>query len=496
MSIKDKKDIKEFRDLKRVNKNFYQSVNQYLQKFFSNDTRCVYNLWKSIKNPWSNNFCNRVPLSYIFKDHIKAFQTERSKDFLFGIKAENLKELKSIFSCKNEVNQTLVNSIKSDEGRKEENNYDDSAEEAELLDIYYGNSYFDIPPNLTRDILKEYEKSEMKIKSPFISLYSNSMIDFLNIFEDNDLKNNSSIKILRLTINWEDLNKEIFSSKQINLRTDTIKNFFENNKSIQILDLSFKDIRELEFESLMKFLKNYPALKRLSLYVNDFTYNKSVAIGNMLKKNTTLQSLDISCIIPGGNMDYSKNFSVIAKSLQNNTTLTELNVSNNYIDNYDVRILMESIKKSPTLKKLDISKNDLKSDGLLYLSNIIFQGFSLKSLDISDNDVGNKYIENLLKALKEHKIIIDLNLSNNHINDDSVENITNFLKKDNSLKELYLQKNNITEKGILSIVTEAVNSNGLKYLNLKKNSMILSEEIKLKIHQLKKQHNSPLIIDY
>jgi len=102
-------------------------------------------------------------------------------------------------------------------------------------------------------------------------------------------------------------------------------------------------------------------LRKLELEGNLLGPKTAAAFGQVLKKNTTLKSLDLqSNQLTLDGQDMSGVLSLM-EFLDHNTTLLSLNISNNQIDSKTLSALVEKIKNNTTLIELDFSNNkDIK----------------------------------------------------------------------------------------------------------------------------------------
>jgi Leucine-rich repeat (LRR) protein len=142
----------------------------------------------------------------------------------------------------------------------------------------------------------------------------------------------------------------------------------------------------------------------------------------------------------------------IIKSLINDTSLSHLDVSRNYIDDTPI----EAISLVKSLKSINVSDNGLgiKSAKALSINK------NLISLHIGGNyfigDEGTEY-------LSQNGSIISLNIRNCNVTDKS----TNPLSQNNTLTSLVMHTNDITDEGAKLLST----SKSLTSLNLHTNKM-------------------------
>ena len=246
-------------------------------------------------------------------------------------------------------------------------------------------------------------------------------LDFYNV-----LFNNSSITYLNFDFNYEiDLkalsiillnNKNI---KMLNIHSININNveylYDVLTQNISLESLAIADYGYEFIKNIINSLKNNSSILTFKLEISNFDNEHINKINNDLSEllyvNTTLQSLLISFNTMNADNQNKKincNYNSLFKILENNTSLTSLKIyscfpDNFYINDESINILSNSLEKNTTLTNLIIDCENI-----------------------------NNY-ENIINSLKYNSTLTSLTLTINYnIND----NITEMLQSNTTLTEL------------------------------------------------------------
>lgn len=259
----------------------------------------------------------------------------------------------------------------------------------------------------------------------------------------NFLKNNKSLNILDLSnINITD-NK---NNDIIPLLCDALK----VNTSLTILNLNKTGLQNNGFMYLCDALQNNKSLIELYLRNNRRTQNDYAedegyydeeyedpyieiglcygirSLSNILKKNSSITKLDL-----GGNYIYKNDIKFLWKSLLTNTTLTFLDLYNNKIG-----------------KELD-EDNLIKN---ITLGDVLKTNSSLTELYLGSNKLNNNDIKDIFEGLKVNTSLISLDLYNNEFDDEGVNYIIDTLKINTTLTFLNLEENKISDTAKQSLL--------------------------------------------
>jgi len=221
------------------------------------------------------------------------------------------------------------------------------------------------------------------------------------------LKVNSTLKVLNLVDNYITDMNELLDSLQYN-KTLLKLNFCSNMYNLNNNSLSLQPI----------FL--YKDLINKQHYNYDFYISKiNNSLENMLSKNSTLQELNLS----QNDLEYETLIS-ISDGLKNNNTLKVLNLNDNNFD--DISSLCEVLSFNTSLEKLSLNKSFNKDP-------VFNPKYTLKLIStLLDN-----------RKSKCHLQYLELNGINYNFTftNEDIQLFINSLKNNNYLKELILNNN-------------------------------------------------------
>ena len=233
---------------------------------------------------------------------------------------------------------------------------------------------------------------------------------------DNYKRDDKELKILMATIRRIDkFDCTFLSCKLTNSHIDDnwcsqVASALKGNDFLQQLYLSGNFISDDGVSSLAAVLEGNMAIKILNLAGNIISDDGAYRIGEMLKKNKNLVDLNLEfhakkrpyrdkdtpyprITAPGGAM--------IAFALQNNYSLTSLNLGGQRLWDAGFLAVGSAIRDSKTLKYLNLSGNDAASQGGLGLAAALEVNEHLEHLNVSQNkfkdDVGMKFADALMK---------------------------------------------------------------------------------------------------
>ena len=143
-----------------------------------------------------------------------------------------------------------------------------------------------------------------------------------------------------------------------------------------------------------------------------------------------------------GNDLTSQGAAILAKGLENNTTLAHLYLSNNCISDVGVRSLTQALAKcNATLKMLDLGNNGITDLGAQYLAEMLRTNTTLLQLVLSGNKITDRGAQLLAHVQTGfNSSLEELYLSRNHFVCTSTVNVlVEMLLQNQSLRKLFLQ---------------------------------------------------------
>ena len=203
--------------------------------------------------------------------------------------------------------------------------------------------------------------------------------------------------------------------------------------------------------ALTKLLRVNKSLKKLDLSDNNISDSGACCIFEGLQQNTTLSKLNLSntgIIVP----DTARS---LTESLQVNKSLTHLDISQSPLLNYGARLIFENLQHNDTLSHLNISDFGMSAndpDTVKSLTKMICVNKSLTHLDISEN--GLELCSKIFESLQHNTTLVSLNLSDTGISDtdpDTAKSLTKMFQLNKTLEHLDLSLNRFSDFGACCI---------------------------------------------
>ena len=280
---------------------------------------------------------------------------------------------------------------------------------------------------------------------------------------------------------------------------DTVRilaGYLKRSVSLSSFHLIVSDIGDAGATALAEVLRTNTTLNSLGLCNNPGIGNPSVmSLCEALKVNTTLSSLDLSGtgISDAGVLSLvevlktnassltslllsdikisHQSLKSIAEVLRVNSTLKDLKFEGNKVGVGGTKLIAESLKANTTLKLLSLSRNNIKAKcGRLFSDSLKVNG-TLESLTLAENALGSRGAQLLSEGLRVNTSLRHLDLSWNSIGSEGAESIAETIRVNASLTSLKLRGNNIGDPGA-NKVSEALKDNvSLEKLDLADNAI-------------------------
>ena len=272
--------------------------------------------------------------------------------------------------------------------------------------------------------------------------------------------------------------------------------YLKRSVSLSSFHLISSDIGDAGATALAEVLRTNTTLNSLGLCNNPGIGNPSViSLCEALKVNTTLSSLDLSGtgISDAGVLSLvevlktntssltslllsdikisHQSLKSIAEVLRVNSTLKDLKFEGNKVGVGGTKLIAESLKANTTLKLLSLSRNNIKAKcGRLFSDSLKVNG-TLESLTLAENALGSRGAQLLSEGLRVNTSLRHLDLSWNSIGSEGAESIAETIRVNASLTSLKLLGNNIGDPGA-NKVSEALKDNvSLEKLDLSGNAI-------------------------
>ncbi|CAG8543621.1 44810_t:CDS:10, partial [Gigaspora margarita] len=315
-----------------------------------------------------------------------------------------------------------------------------------------------------------FEDEDDNLREIGQSIYAN----YLNSGSEND----------ELDLSYKKLNVEIGKE---------LVNVLKGNKTINSLDISYNNIGSGLGKALMYVLVNNDTLTRLNL---SSTYIESDTLALLLKilKNNKTRLADLNLSNNGDK--FTKRGKMLMETLGKNTTLINLNLSNNHFDWTDVNFT--PLVSNKTLENLDLSNCNLSPKVIEKLRKFLITSKRLKGLNLnkgSKTTLTGRYkykskskydmartlkITNLTEALKINKSLKKLDLSSNYIRLEAGKDLAKALMSNKFITELNLNDNDVVRELSESLIDILI-SNNITSIGLR--STKISPEMVIKLSQ-------------
>lgn len=195
--------------------------------------------------------------------------------------------------------------------------------------------------------------------------------------------------------------------------------------------------------------------------------------------------------------------------IENNSTLIEVDLRHQSLDDEDVMALANGLAKNTRVKVLELAGNAISALGMARLSAMFLQNDSLVALNLSEtglkdegatqwetilsanrrltglslgkNGMSDKGIASLCRGLIKNQRLFALDLSNNALSAQGVAHLNHALQDNRTLTELDLQANPMTTASAQVLETLVNHNQALIYVNLTNTG--IEEETKKRIEK-------------
>ena len=224
-------------------------------------------------------------------------------------------------------------------------------------------------------------------------------------------------------------------------------------------------------------MNDYKYLKYKNKY-NNLKNNLKMVGGNaqhvrlILANSPTLTTADLS----GSLKDIEIRHRCL-RAIAINTTLTDLFLDYNIIDDESAQLIEIILINNKTLKTLHFSYNQFSNIGIQTIARGLMNYSALNELNLVCNNIGDIGAHAIAEALKYNTMLTILYLNNNNITDIGGISIAEALKVNKSLNLLNIVFNNITDEGN-QVLADALEYNyTIKYLEIDPSSQIIEDRI-------------------
>ncbi|MFW2571889.1 hypothetical protein [Legionella sp. 29fVS95] len=280
-----------------------------------------------------------------------------------------------------------------------------------------------------------------------------------------------------------------FSDGLDSFGADLIGKFLKSNTTVTDLELYGNKFTSVGTFLLVKSLKRNTGLIKLALGGNNFNDGFVLAtLAEVVNSHPNLVFLELGDSEMGGNATFllsklaTRRFpkplililnnnditddviAASAQALENNTSLTEINLSENEITSAGASVLAKVLKKNNTLKVLNLFANAIDYQGVLALFEALKINRTLTTIDLSSNEIytsqdnQGKLGARIAEVLMENSSLTALLLNDLQLGNENILSFVRVIRANTSLTALGLEGNAISDQTEAALV-EALEDN-------------------------------------
>jgi Ran GTPase-activating protein (RanGAP) involved in mRNA processing and transport len=208
--------------------------------------------------------------------------------------------------------------------------------------------------------------------------------------------------------------------------------------------------RDSQFFSKLFSTHTYARLKSIG--------SDAPVVASVLQDNKSLTTLDVSRSNIG-----NEGASAVCLSLARHPALTSLSLSGNQINGV-LEALQPLLTSCKSLKSLNLSKNRLGDDGAKAAFSILELSTSLTHLDVSDNGIERPGAQSFGEALLKTKSLRHVNFSKNSIFNDGCQAIAASLERNKTITTLELSDSSVSLEGSRAVAKMLLENTSLTKL--------------------------------
>ena len=377
--------LKSFQNPESLLKKYNQSISKI--NFEDFDSQTITEICYSIN---SKNFITRIKTSKKIEDLIKMFISKYEKKFDFETKLSDYID-KEIFPL---VNKKLQN---------------------------YNKAYFNEIRTLVELILHNLKNGKIYFEDKEVYSFERYFMQYNNYISLTD-------RNLKL-----DIFNNILKTEQIDNICHILK--FYNPDEISFVncfkDLSIQNDKPNSIQQhLIVFYQSYGIKNAINKIFSSIILFRNSLFSFTFKQNQIESK--IFCLKVFGLIKYLPK-------------LEKLDLSENNLNDNDIKSFIQTFKLNKTIKSLNLSKNSITSNGAFYIAESLNKNETLESLNISNNDINDTGLNSLFNTLSSNNSnLLELNLSYNNLKKENFSSLSDYLSLNPKLQILDISGNLIS----------------------------------------------------
>ena len=268
----------------------------------------------------------------------------------------------------------------------------------------------------------------------------------------NAIENLQSVKVLDLSQNYlGERGVRAVCGGMIKRRRRPIDQFGKRPEALKVLNISHDSIGNNGAFALASMFKAFPdeVSEKLDVSFNGIFQQGATALAeamcsqtpDMPSLRTFRRDLDFRCNSIG-----FEGACMLAKCLDGTRSL---NLSNNAIKDAGLKMLAKHLKTNFTVTHFDARGNDITSDGAFYLADCLSENSTLLEISLDSNKLDNRAAIDLAENLSSNRAtrLSILDLARNDIEDEGGKRLADFVASNASIARLSLSSNRLSAKG-------------------------------------------------
>uniref|UniRef100_A0A7S4K9R2 Uncharacterized protein n=1 Tax=Paramoeba aestuarina TaxID=180227 RepID=A0A7S4K9R2_9EUKA len=268
----------------------------------------------------------------------------------------------------------------------------------------------------------------------------------------------------------------LFDVEKEGERPDTrILDFVSTGEGAPIHELSvdYRPISESGCNALRKGILYHDTIRTLSLQNAQIKDEGMTHLVTALDKVTDLRILRVS----GNSVTSEGAAKLFAALCMQNTSLREIDVSNNKIDGTGVADLLKLITSNPHLSSINLSSNLLGDEGAASVAAALSKAQApVPSLDLNHNKIGDKGAAAIAELISNSTHITSVNLVGNEIGDEGAAKLADAIAAQPAIESVDLSNNQLGVKGVVLFRKALEQNASLKSVNLSGNENLHGTE--------------------